>query len=1023
MTNISGWWAVSVVYALALGGSIFANAVWAAMPEASCPADQERLEVAYRKLPLHFEVNQGQAEGTVKFLAQGRGYSLSLTPSEAVLNLYKPLSESPRQAGTSAVIPPSTAVVRMQLVGSAPAPEIAGEQPLPGKSHYLIGRDPGKWRTNIPHYARVRYRSVYPGIDLVYYGQQGQLEYDFVVAPGADPKQIRLDIQGAEKLYLDAAGNLVVRVAGGEVIQQVPKVYQQVDDKRQAIPGRYVLANNQIGFEVGTYEATRPLVIDPVMCAPSGEGESSRDIAVDPQGQIYMTGLIGGQVFVTKLAADRQPVYHCVFSGSGAQESTAIAVDRQGRAYVTGWTDSTDFPTMNPIQGTLAGVKDAFIVRLSADGQVEYSTYLGGLGFDTARSIAVRKGRAYVTGETDSTNFPTFPANPLQGSVRGGIDTFVAKLTKNGQRLAYSTYLGGSGLDTGRSIAVRKGQAYVIGETDSTDFPANLLPGSVRGGIDVFVAKLAKNGQMLMYSKYLGGSRRDRAKGIAVRKDQAYVAGNTNSTDFPAKPLQGTRGKRRGPIGGVDVFVTKLAQDGQEPVYSESLGGSGNDRVEGIDVDPEGQVYLIGSTGSSEDFPTEKPVQGTFGGGERDAFVAKLTEDGQKLVYSTYLGGTGNEKGQDLDVDSKGEVQATITTTETEAAMDNINNAPPDPVPVTDAEASPVGDGGSGDGSLIVTVQEDVAPNIAVKKNANPTSVPASGGSVTYSVMVTNNTTEALTLTSLRDDQFGDLNNTCAVPRSLAANDTHSCSFQQSLSGEPATEHVNTVTATAENNAGTLTDAATDKATVSFIGQQAQLTVTKNVVNNEGGTKDVPDFPLFVDGDSVKSGVQNTFDAGAHTVSETNQPGYTATIGGDCAADGTITLNPGDVKTCTITNDDQAPGPPPGEPPPGEPPPGEPPPAEPPPAEPPPAEPPPAEPPPGEPPPAEPPPAEPPPAEPPPAEPPPAEPPPGEPPPAEPPPGEPPPGEPPPGEPPPAEPPPGEPPPAEPPPEEPPPPG
>src|SRR5919109_2936881 len=290
MNNINGWWAVSV-YALALGGSIFANAVWAAIPGASCPADQERLQIAYRKLPLHFEVNQGQAEGTVKFLAQGRGYSLSLTPSEAVLNLHKPLSESPRQAGTSAVIPPPTAVVRMRFVAPPPAPEIAGEQPLPGKSHYLIGRDPGKWRTNIPHYARVRYRSVYPGIDLVYHGQQQQLEYDFVVAPGADPKQIRLDIQGAEKLYLDAAGNLVVRVAGGELIQQVPKVYQQVGDKRQAISGRYVLANNQIGFEVGTYEATRPLVIDPVMCTSSpGEGESSRGIAVDPEGQVYMTG-------------------------------------------------------------------------------------------------------------------------------------------------------------------------------------------------------------------------------------------------------------------------------------------------------------------------------------------------------------------------------------------------------------------------------------------------------------------------------------------------------------------------------------------------------------------------------------------------------------------------------------------------------------------------------------------------------------------------------------------------------------
>jgi prealbumin domain-containing protein/beta-propeller repeat-containing protein len=1016
MNNINGWWAVSV-YALALGGSIFANAVWAAIPGASCPADQERLQIAYRKLPLHFEVNQGQAEGTIKFLAQGWGYSLSLTPSEAVLNLHKPLSESPRQAGTSAVIPPPTAVVRMQLVGSSPAPEIAGEQPLPGKSHYLIGRDPGKWQTNIPHYARVRYRSVYPGIDLVYHGQQEQLEYDFVVAPGADPKQIRLDIQGAEKLYLDAAGNLVVRVAGGELIQQVPKVYQQVGDKRQAIPGRYVLANNQIGFEVGTYEATRPLVIDPVMCTAPGEGESSRGIAVDPEGQIYMTGIVGGQVFVTKLTADRQTVlYHCVFSGSGTQESTDIAVDPQGRAYVTGSTNSPDFPTTaNALQGTLAGSTDAFIMRLAADGQPEYSTYLGGSGSDRANGIAVRKGRAYVTGETDSTNFPT--EKPLQGSGGGGNDAFVAKLAQNGQRLVYSTYLGGGGSDIARGIAVRKGRAYVAGQTLSTNFPsANPLKRGV--GNDAFVAKLAKDGQRLVYSTYLGGDGPDRANGIAVRKGQAYVTGGTGSTDFPmvkplrrgggpaqlsdstdsltANPLRVTRGGRLGLSGERDAFVTKLGKDGQDPVYSTYLGGSSDDRGQGIDVDPDGQIYVIGGT-TSDNFPTEHPVQGTLGGG-RDAFFAKLTEDGQELVYSTYLGGSGNERGRGLDVDPEGKVQSTVSTTNTDAAMNSINEGED---PVTDADAMPVGDSGSGNGTLIVTV-EDVAPNIAVKKNANPIEVPASsGGSVTYSVVVTNNTPEDLMLTSLIDDKFGDLNGQgdCVVPQNLAANGTYPCSFPRSLPpGDPATPHINTVTATARNSAG-IEDTATDDATVRFTSpatlkvikqvvndnggsakardftmyvkgnnprpkdsfpgeespattvtldagdyevtegsvmgytqispsaeckgsiaagetktctitnddQPAQLTVTKNVVNDNGGSAAVGDFPLFVDGGSVISGAQNTFSAGAHTVSETNQPGYTATIGGDCAADGSITLNPGDVKTCTITNNDNPP--------------------------------------------------------------------------------------------------------------------
>ncbi len=1023
MSNTNGWWAVSV-YALALAGSIFANAVWAAIPGTSCPADQERLQVAYRNRPLHFEVNQGQAEGAVKFLARGRGYSLSLTPSEAVLNLYKPLSESPRQAGTSAVIPPPTAVVRMQLVGSSPASEIAGEQPLPGKSHYLIGRDPGKWRTNIPHYGRVRYRSVYPGIDLVYHGQQEQLEYDFVVAPGADPRQIRLDMQGAEKLYLDPAGNLVIRVPGAEVIQQAPKVYQQVGDKRQAIPGRYVLANNQIGFEVGTYEATRPLVIDPVMCAAPGEGESSRAIAVDPEGQIYTTGLVGGQVFVTKLAKDRRTVvYHCVFSGSGTQESTAIAVDPKGRAYVTGWTNSPDFPiSENAWQETLAGDNDAFIMKLRADGTVKYSTYLGGGDSDIATGIAVLNGKAYVAGQTLSTNFPM--EKPLQGSGGGGNDAFVTKLAKNGQRLVYSTYLGGGDSDIARSIAVRNGKAYVAGQTLSTNFPkANPLK---RGeGNDAFVTKLAKKGRRLAYSTYVGGGGSDIARGIAVDQDgQAYVTGATDSTNFPrvkplqpgtgggpaqlsastdfftANQLQGTRGGGLELSGGTDAFVTKLAKDGQDFVYSTYLGGSGDDSGQGIDVDPEGQTYLIGNTGSS-DFPTEKPVQRTFGGGKQDAFVAKLTEDGQELVYSTYLGGQGNEEGRGLVVDRKVRIRATVTTTNSDAATNSINeNAGDDPV--TDANAIPVGDGGSGNGSLIVTVK-DVAPNIAVKNDADPPSVPASsGGDVDYSVVVTNNSPETLTLTSLIDDSVGDLiqQGICPMPELLAAKgtngDTYRCSFQQSLPpGDPAIPHVNIVAATAEND-NNIEDIATDDATVSFTSpatlnvikqvinnsggtakagafilyvndgnnpspasfngkksgttvtldagdynvtegsvlgytqtdasaecegsiaagetktctitnddEPAKLTVTKVVDNGDGGPKQVSDFPLFVDGNPGTSGQQNTFNAGAHTVSETSDPGYTAILSGDCAADGTITLNPGDVKGCTITNDDQ----------------------------------------------------------------------------------------------------------------------
>ena len=577
----------------------------------------------YGQIPLHFEANQGQTDSEVKFLSRGKGYTLFLTPTEAVLSLRKsmkvdkeiiPSADEVGDPGTR------TSTVRMKLIGADRDPKITGLEELPGRANYFIGSDPTKWRTDVPLYAKVKYKGVYPGIDLVYYGNQRQLEYDFVVAPGADPDVIRLEFEGSDHIRIDVSGDLVLKTAAEEIRMRKPLVYQSVDDVRQEIAGEYVLLGQmEVGFQVGLYDAAQPLVIDPVLG--------------------YST-------------------YH---GGSGSDEGSGIAVDGSGNAYVTGGTKSTDFPTANALQPTFGGDRDVVVMKLSADGaSLVYSTYLGGSGEDEGARIAVdESGSAYLTGVTDSMNFPT--ANALQptfgGGLGGGFDAFVTKLSADGTSLVYSTYLGGLASDLGSGIAVDElGSAYLIGFTDSTDFPtANALQPSHDPGTDAFATKLSADGASLVYSTYLGGLSVDAGLGIAVDElGSAYLIGITDSTDFPtANALQPTFG------GNWDAFVTKLSADGTSLVYSTYLGGSSsegdpavNEFLMGIAVDESGNAYLSGWTQSS-DFPTANALQPTFGGG-RDAFVTKLSADGTALDYSTYLGGSGNSEGSGIAVDGSG---------------------------------------------------------------------------------------------------------------------------------------------------------------------------------------------------------------------------------------------------------------------------------------------------------------------------------------------------------------------------------
>src|SRR2546422_827769 len=658
-------------------------------------ATKQQVLVAYGKLPLSFEANQGQTEPQVKFLSRGSGYTLFLTPTEAVLTLTKVDAHAKlRISGEATLVEPEKragTVLRMKLLGANPTPRVTGVEELCGRSNYFIGNDPAKWRANVPTYAKVEYRDVYPGVNLVYYGNQRQLEFDFIVAPGADPQRIRLGVEGADRLDLDAQGDLVVHTGGAQVRLQEPDVYQMANGVRQEIESRYVLNDDhQVEVWVGAYDTHKPLVIDPTLAYSTYLGGNSLDegfgIAVDSLGQAYVTGVTaslacpttagafqsssaaGEEAFVTKLnPTGAALVYSTYLGGTNSDVSWGIAVDSLGQAYVTGRTSSANFPTTaGAFQPSFpGGFFAAFVTKLNPTGAaLVYSTYLGGTGGEQGFSIAVdAAGNAYVTGNTFSTNFPT-TAGAFQHKFGGGDnDAFVTKLNtlaSGSASLVYSTYLGGTSDENGFGIAVDStGNTYVTGQTGSLDFPTTtgaFRPSFAGGFIDAFVTKLNPTGAALAYSTYLGGTGDEDGFGIAVdATGNAYVTGITFSPDFPA-----TAGTFQPSSPGGDAFVTKLNPSGAALVYSTYLGGTGSDVGFGIAVDSFGNAYVTGQTFSS-DFPTtEGAFQTTFGGGGGfDAFLTKVNPAGAALVYSTYLGGTSDDFGLGIAVDNFGNAYVT----------------------------------------------------------------------------------------------------------------------------------------------------------------------------------------------------------------------------------------------------------------------------------------------------------------------------------------------------------------------------
>jgi hypothetical protein len=925
--------------------------------------------IAHAKLLLSFEPNLGQADPRVKFLSRGPGYTLFLAEDEAVLALRKSgarrqdsgfriqdsgfrrqkseeerrqlsvvrgqLHETREGDRSASLITPHSSLpfpvpspqppsfLCLKLLRANPAAKVIGVNELPGKSNYLTGNDPKKWRTNVPTYDRVRYENIYPGVDLVYYGKEGgQLEYDFVVAPGADPGAIALAIDAggqvssmqkaagsrqpsvvsgsrragsgatdnaprttdntqskiqnrkskiSSSLRIAANGDLIVTAEGGEARFHKPVVYQMQSavDSRQStvksrpargessrrpanpkseiqnpnsrqrttdhgqrtsanpkseirnpklINARYILkSDGEVAFEIAPYDRTRPLIIDPVLSYSTYLGGSDMDyanaIAVDPSGNAYVTGYTASidfplvnpvqsspgfgvctdgmanfpcfNVFVTKLnPAGTALVYSTYLGGSSEDYATGIALDASGDAYVTGYTNSTDFPVQNALQPENAGGWDVFVAELSADGaSLIYSTYWGGSSDDIGTGVAVdSSGNAYISGYTDSPDFPVTPG-ALQANYGGGTHNgLVVKFNSGGAELGYSTFLGGSSDDYAYGVAVDSaGDAYVTGATNSTNFPTvNAFQPNYAGGLcatapntfpcyDAFVAKLNPAGSALIYSTYLGGTGSDYGYAIALDgSSNAYVTGYTTSTNFPT-----TAGAFQRVFGGsYDTFVAKLDGAGSALVYSTYLGDPGTQVGYGIAVDSSGHACVTGYNYGGG-FPTVNPTQAQ-NAGFYDAFVCVLNASGSSLDFSTYLGGSLDEVGHGISVDPSGNVYVTGGT----FSLD---------FPITSGSFQPAYGGGPYD-AFVTKFDLGLSPSVNLSLpsyNFGNQLIGTTSSAAPITLTNTGNATLNITSVTIAGTNSGDFaeTNNCGASLAASASCTLSVTFTPTASG------------------------------------------------------------------------------------------------------------------------------------------------------------------------------------------------------------------------------------------------
>jgi hypothetical protein len=611
-------------------------------------------------LPSFFIPNTGQTDSSVQYFVDTPDLRAGFTPRAALFQV-KGLT------------------LRVDFEGANPSPRIEAEERLPGSANFFLGNRPEKWKTAVPVYEKIRYRDLYPGVDMTYGGSGRRIKSEFLVAPGADPHSIRLTYRGADNLEIGANGDLIVRGESVEMREEAPVVYQETSAGRTAIAARYVLRDRHtLAFEIGAYDSSLPLIIDPTLSYATylgGSGISSVcGLAVDFAGNLYVTGWTesldfhisgpvqasnggGDDAFIAKLNPSGNGFLYATYIGGTSDDRGAgIAVDGSGQAYVTGSTLSTNFPVASAAYSRLNGsLHDAFALKLSANGSMlAYSTYLGGSNAEYAYGIAVdSSGNAYIAGDTMSANYPV--VGGVQTTFGGVADAFLTKLSSTGS-VVYSTFLGGTGTEHAGGVAVDgSGNAYIAGGTTSTNFPVLGAIQSVNGGSeDVFLTKINAAGSQIVYSTYLGGNgggSSELASGVAVDSaGNAYLAGVTNSANFPV-----TAGAfQTGFNGFADAFAAKINTAGSALAYSTYFGGTSFDAANAIAVDSGGNAYLAGYS-SSAGLPSVAPVQATFNG-FYDAFVSKLNPQGNALSFSTFYGGTGSDSANAIAIDANGNI-------------------------------------------------------------------------------------------------------------------------------------------------------------------------------------------------------------------------------------------------------------------------------------------------------------------------------------------------------------------------------
>lgn len=633
---------------------------------------KEHLLSIWDSLPLTFEKNQGQMSPRVEFISRGPGYEIRLGKDRVDFILQQSSAkhtknQEPEESKRKENDFPAKVGMHW-LNGLVTSP--VEEAPLPGRSHYFHGSAPENWITDIPNSAKVRYPEVYPGIDLLFYGSGKKLEYDFVVSPYSDPKDIVVEYSGVNQLSLDEEGNLHLHVGQDSLVQKFPVIYQNIGTKRKRIPGKYkIISQNRVGFEIAEWDKSQTLVIDPVLVYatyfggytnPGGYQEQLRDVAIDSQGNMYGVGQTesanfpnnsalqstpsssNSEIFVFKISADGSNlIYSALLGGSGNDLALGVAIDSSGAAFVGGQTRSNDFPLHNPLESSPPSeVLAGFLFKLNPNGNsLEFSTYIGQCAVNANDACEVDalaldpQGNVYITGWTEDPAFPV-TTGVFQPNLSGSRDAFISKILSDGSAFVFSTFLGGSGIDIGYAIELdNTGNIFVAGETHSNDFTTVApVQNSLGGTGDGFIAKLNSTGTSLLFSTYLGGSASDTIYDLALDTlGFPYVTGLTVSSDFPTlNPYQANL------AGEQDAFITKLQNDGSALVYSSYLGTTAEDRGTGIVVDILGQAIVYGMTRDSVAFPQVNPLPNQ-GNNILDLFVTKFNSTGNSLQFSTTL--------------------------------------------------------------------------------------------------------------------------------------------------------------------------------------------------------------------------------------------------------------------------------------------------------------------------------------------------------------------------------------------------